>query len=140
MILNGDVDQKKEAPKILLLEDYPDLLGFYSSRLREAGFDLRVESDEDHGLAVALREKPDLIILDISLPKAEDFWFIKETKKHPEIADVPVVILTDLAAPEDIAAGKKAGASAYLIRDNFTFAQVIAKIKEVIEKHRSIGA
>ncbi len=127
----------KIKPKILLLEDYPDLIEFYVSSLRDAGFAVSVESDEDHGLAQALKEKPDLVILDISLPKAEDFWFIKEIKKHSEIANVPVVVLTDLGGEENISAGLKAGAVAYFVRDDFTFIQVIDKIKEVIEKVRS---
>ncbi|MDD5527506.1 MAG: response regulator [Patescibacteria group bacterium] len=120
--------------KILLLEDYPDFIEFYVTKLKEAGFEVIVESDEDHGLEMALKEKPDLIVLDISLPKAEDFGFIKEMKKHPEIAATPAVILTDLSSENDIAAGQAAGAAEYIVRDNFTFAEVIDKIKEVIER------
>jgi DNA-binding response OmpR family regulator len=125
-----------DKPKILLLEDYPDLIEYYFARLTEAGFAVTVESDEDHGLKQALKEKPDLVILDISLPQADDFGFIGEMKKHPEIADVPAVILTDLSAREDVAAGLKAGAVEYFVRDDFTFAEVIAKIKEVVDKQK----
>ena len=123
-----------DKPKILLLEDYPDLIEYYFAKLIEAGFEVVVESDEDNGLKQALKRKPDLVILDISLPKADDFGFIKEMKKHPEIADLPVLVLTDLAAQEEVDAGLAAGASAYLVRDDFTFDEVIAKIKEVIAK------
>jgi DNA-binding response OmpR family regulator len=124
----------RQKPKILLLEDYPDFLEFYKNRLKEAGFVVTVESDEDHGLQSAIADKPDLIVLDISLPQAEDFGFIKEIKKRPELADVPVVVLTDLSSQESIDEGLAAGASEYFVRDDFTFAQVIDKIKEVIEK------
>jgi DNA-binding response OmpR family regulator len=120
--------------KILLLEDYPDVIEFYVSRLREAGFEALVEYDEDHGLDLALRERPAVIILDISLPKTEDFGFISEMKKHPEIAATPVIILTDLFAAEDVEKGKRAGAAAYLVRENFTFTEIIDKIKEVLNK------
>jgi two-component system, OmpR family, alkaline phosphatase synthesis response regulator PhoP len=122
--------------KILLLEDYPELIEFYASRLKEAGFEVLVEDDEDEGIKLALKEKPDLIILDISLPKAEDFGFIKEIKKHQEIVATPVVVLTDLFSEEDIKSGSSAGAVEYLVRSNFTFAEVIDKIKEVIEKQK----
>jgi DNA-binding response OmpR family regulator len=124
-------------PKILLLEDYPDLIEFYVGRLREAGFATIVEDDEDRGLELAGKEKPDLVILDISLPKTDDFGFIIALKKDPKIASIPVIVLTDLSGEDDVKKGLTAGASAYLVRGNFTFAEVIDKIKEVIEKARS---
>lgn len=125
-----------EKMKILLLEDYPDVIEFYSGRLREAGFDVLVEGDEEQGMEMALREKPDLIILDISLPQAEDFGFISEMKKHPEIAATPVVVLTDLSAEEDVKKGMRAGAALYLVRENFTFVEIVDKIKEILEKKK----
>lgn len=128
---------EKVKPKILLLEDYPDVIEFYFSRLRDAGFAVSVENDETHGMEAALKEKPNLIILDISLPEAEDFGFIKELKKHTEIADVPVLVLTDLSAQEDVKAGLDAGACGYIVRDDLTFAEVIDKIKEVIAKNNN---
>jgi two-component system, OmpR family, alkaline phosphatase synthesis response regulator PhoP len=124
---------EKPKIKILLMEDYPDLTEFYTGRLRSAGFEVVTEDDEDQGMKLALEEKPDLVILDISLPKAEDFWFIKEMKKHQEISAIPVIILTDLFEEGDIDRGMKAGASEYLIRQNFTFAEVVGKIKEVLK-------
>jgi DNA-binding response OmpR family regulator len=138
--MNQDIADNQGKPKILLLEDYPDLIEFYFARLKEAGFAVTVENDEDHGMETALKEKPDLIILDISLPEAEDFGFIKEMKKHPEIADTPVVILTDLSSEEDVKNGLAMGAKEYFVRDNLTFNEVIAKIKEVVDKHKSMKA
>jgi DNA-binding response OmpR family regulator len=131
--------ENNNKPKILLLEDYPDFLEFYRRRLIEAGFAVTVESDENHGLHSAMVDKPDLIILDISLPQAEDFGFIKEIKKHLELADVPVIVLTDLSSQESVDEGLAVGASEYLVRNDFTFAQVIDKIKEVIN-HKSMKA
>jgi two-component system alkaline phosphatase synthesis response regulator PhoP len=120
--------------KILLLEDYPDLISFYVGRLQDAGFEVLTENDEDQGLELALKFKPDLIILDISLPKADDFGFIQEMKKHPEIAATPVVILTDLFSEEDVKRGLASGASLYLIREKFTFIEIIDKLKEILKK------
>jgi DNA-binding response OmpR family regulator len=125
---------EKSKIKILLMEDYPDLTEFYTARLRAADFDVISEDDEDRGIELALKEKPNLAILDISLPKSEDFWFIQEVKKHKEISAMPVIVLTDLFEKSDIERGIKAGASEYLIRQNFTFAEVVDKIKEVLSK------
>jgi len=116
------------------MEDYPDLIEFYVGRLREAGFEVLVESDEDQGMETVKKEKPDLIIFDISLPNDEDFKFISHLKKDEEVARIPVVVLTDLSGEADVKRGIEAGASEYLIRENFTFVEVIDKIKEVIQK------
>lgn len=118
--------------KILLLEDYPDFIKFYMSKLQEAGYEVILEDDEDRGIEIAEKENPDLVILDISLPKNEDFGFVKELKKRPAIAAIPVLIINDLASETDIKNGMDSGAKAYFVRDNFTFNQVIDKIKEVI--------
>lgn len=127
---------EKKKIKILLLEDSSDLTEFYVGHLQAAGFEVLIEDDEAQGLELALKEKPDLAILDISLPKADDFWFIIEVKKHREISNMPVVVLTDLYEEVDIKRGLQAGASAYLVRQNFTFAEVVDKINEVIEKNK----
>jgi DNA-binding response OmpR family regulator len=121
---------------ILLLEDYSDLIPFYYKRLLEAGFDVLVESDESQGMETALKKKPDLIILDISLPEVDDFYFIKKAKKNKEIAGTPIVVLTDLSTQEDINSGLAAGASDYFVRDKFTFTEVIDKIKEILDKEK----
>jgi Response regulators consisting of a CheY-like receiver domain and a winged-helix DNA-binding domain len=123
-------EQKK---KILLLEDYPDLIPFYRKRLTEAGFDVEVENDEVAGMKAALKNKPSLIIFDISLPENEDFGFIREIKKNAITKAIPVAVLTDLSAPEDVKAGLAAGASEYFVRDDFTFTEVIDRIKEIIK-------
>ena len=123
---------EKEKKKILLLEDYPDLIEYYTGRLRLAGFEVISEADEERGVELALKERPDLAILDISLPKADDFWFLSEIKKHAEISNLPVIILTDLFEKNDVKRGIEAGASDYLIRQNYTFVEVVDRIKKVI--------
>jgi two-component system, OmpR family, alkaline phosphatase synthesis response regulator PhoP len=124
--------------KILLLEDYPDLIEFYGKGLEKAGFKVLIEDDEDQGLDLAVKEKPDLIILDISLPKDEDFSFVKELKNRQEVANIPVIVLTDLSAEEDVKKGLSAGAAEYLIRKDYIFAEVVDKIKEIINKSKNL--
>jgi len=120
--------------KLLLLEDDPHLISVYSYQLTGDGFNVLTADDEDEGLELALKEKPDIIILDISLPKNEDFGFIKEVKNNSEIANTPIVILTDLYSEEDIKNGLAYGACDYLVRDRISFSEVIEKIKKILEK------
>ena len=129
----GELGESKNN-KVLLLEYDPHLLGFYSTQLQDAGFEVFAEDDEDKGLNMALKEKPDIILLDISLPKNDDFGFIREMKNREEIAFIPVVILTDLSQEADIKKGEDCGAVEYLIRDNSTFSEVIKSLKCVLSK------
>lgn len=133
--LPANQDSAAPAVKVLLLEDDPYFLEAYRSRLSGAGFAVSVEDDEDEGLELAIQEKPDIIILDISLPKKEDFGFIKELKKEPVVGNTPVVILTDLYSDEDKKRGLSYGAAGYLVRDDLSFNEVINKIKEIVKKN-----
>jgi DNA-binding NarL/FixJ family response regulator len=74
---------------------------------------------------------PDVIVLDISLPKEDDFGFIGEMKNYPELSGIPVVILTDLGDDENRNKGMSLGAREYLVRDEMTFADIAERIRLV---------
>jgi len=77
--------------KILLIEDEKILVEMYNEKFSQAGFDMILSIDAEKGLKLAKKEKPDLIILDILLPEGDGVFFLKEQKKDPEIASIPVV-------------------------------------------------
>jgi DNA-binding response OmpR family regulator len=122
-----------ERPKVLLLEDDPYFFEFYGNRLRGGDFEVISEADEDEGIKRVLKEKPDAIILDINLPKEDDFSFIANLKKYPEVSSIPVVILTDLSDEESKRRGLALGASEYLIRDEISFHDIIESVNKVIK-------
>ena len=116
--------------KILLLEDDPYFFELYANRLRGGGFNVLTEADEDGGMEIAIKEKPDVIVLDISLPNDDDFSFIVNLKERPEISNIPVIILTDLNDNYNKKRGLSLGAADYLIRDEIDFSEIIESIKK----------
>lgn len=122
-----------KKPRVLLLEDDPYFFELYGNRLRGGNFEVFSEADEDEGLKKALAEKPDVIILDISLPKEDDFSFIANLKKYPEVSSIPVIILTDLEDEDSRKRGLALGARDYLVRNEVSFADIMEGIRKANE-------
>ncbi len=120
--------------KILLVEDEKMLSTMYSTKFIKEGFDLVPAYDGEEGLAKAKSEKPDLILLDIIMPKLDGFVVLKALKEDPELKNIPVLLLTNLGQDEDIKKGKELGANDYFIKANHTPAEVVDKAKSFFEK------
>lgn len=130
---NNSIASARKAPerlKVLLLEDDPYYFELYTNRLRGGDFEVAAEADEDEGLKRALKYQPDVIILDISLPKEDDFVFISRLKENPKLASIPAIILTDLGDEDSRKKGLALGAADYLVRDEMAFADLIDSIKK----------
>ena len=84
----------EQAKKILIVDDEPDVATYLEMMLRDSGFETMIAKDGREGLEMVRREKPDLVTLDISMPEASGTRFYKEIKTDPELAKIPVVIVT----------------------------------------------
>lgn len=124
----------KEKIKILLVEDDSFLLGMYTTKFELDGFKVIMAEDGEKAIRVALKELPDIILLDIVLPKLSGFEVLKQLKLEPTIAKIPVVILTNLSQRDEIEQGLKMGAKDYLIKAHFMPSEVVEKIKKVLNK------
>lgn len=83
-----------EVKKILIVDDEPDVVSYLEMLLQDNGYETVTASDGLEGLEVAKREKPDLVTLDVSMPKASGTRFYKEFKTDTELSTIPVVIIT----------------------------------------------
>ena len=101
--------------KILLIEDDPNALEMLRFRLKKAGYDVVEAQDGDEGLMKALR-RPDLIFLDVRIPKIDGWELCRLLKKEPRTRDIPIVMLTVCAQPVQAEYGKNCGADAYLTK------------------------
>ena len=120
------------SKKILLIEDDPDIQKMYSDKLNFEGFEVISAVDGQKGLLLAKTEKPDLILLDIMLPRGMNgFDVLEEVRLDDDIKDTPVIVLTNLDSEEQVA--QKVGADDYLIKTNTELADLIAKINEHIK-------
>lgn len=119
--------------KILLIEDEPGQALAISSALSNAGYEIAVAGDGKEGLAKAKTENPDLILLDIVLPKMDGVAVLKELKKNPETKEIPVIILTNLATGETMRETMEAGSSDYLVKTDYTLEELAGKIKQALK-------
>ena len=119
--------------KILLIEDETILLEMYKDKLEDAGFEAIGASEAKEGLKIAKKEKPDLIILDILLPKENGIYFLQQLKEDSEIASIPVIAFSNYDDPLDKKRALRLGAREYLLKTNYTPQGIIEKIKEYLE-------
>jgi len=80
--------------KVLIIDDEPDVASYLEMVLRDGGYETVIASDGNEGMEVARREKPDLVTLDISMPKASGTRFYREIRTDSELSTIPVVIVT----------------------------------------------
>ena len=122
-----------ETAKILVIEDDKFLNKLYSDQLRREGFEVSVAISGEEGLSKALNENPDLVILDIMLPKMDGFAVLIELKKDNATKKIPVLMMTNLGQQADIDKGKQLGADDYIVKSSLTPSQVSEKIKAFLK-------
>ncbi len=116
--------------KILLVEDDNLISSMYKTKFQADGFEVIIAIDGAVALELAKEEKPDIIMLDIILPQLDGFTVLEELKKNAATKSIPVIMLTNLGTTEDKLKGEQLGAADYLVKANFTPAQISQKIKE----------
>ncbi|MEK7564628.1 MAG: response regulator [Patescibacteria group bacterium] len=121
------------AHKILLVEDDPFLLDMYSTKFKEVGFDVSIAQDGEMAIVKSKEILPDLILLDVVLPKKDGFEVLKVLKSDSETAKIPVVMLTNLGLDSDVKRGLELGAQSYIIKAHFTPTEVVAKVKDILK-------
>lgn len=119
--------------KILLIDDDPLIIRLYQNKLKGDGYEVETAHNGEEGLKQAKFSKPDLIFLDVMMPKMAGIETIKELKKDKKLKSVPVVFLTNLSeAGGRVSDAKKLGAEDYLVKADTTLQQLSAKAKELI--------
>jgi CheY-like chemotaxis protein len=130
-------DQNKTNGKIILLEDELFVRELYERVLR-AEFELLSAEDGEKGLALIQQEassgvKPNLILLDIMMPKLNGLEVLKKIKQDPMTRDIPVIMLTNLGQDDVIKEASGLGAAGYLIKIRLTPATVLQHVKDFLQ-------
>lgn len=120
--------------KILFIEDESALQKTFGEILKQEGFEVISALDGETGLNLAKTQNPDLILLDLILPRMDGFEVLKELKKDEKTRDIPVIVLTNLEGIGDIDRAIQLGANTYLVKAQYTLEEVIGKIKKALEK------
>ncbi len=115
---------------ILLVEDDDRLAEVYETRLKAEGFKTKRVANGEEALAAALQVKPDLILLDVMMPKVSGFDVLDILRNTPETTNVKIIMLTALSQDSDRDRAKSLGVDDYLIKSQVVIADVVAKVKE----------
>ena len=118
---------------VLLVEDDTFLGNIYKTKFDMEGFKVSVAENGEEGLADAKKKKPDIILLDILLPKLDGFRVLEKLKADDELKNIPVILLTNLGQKDDVSKGLEAGAADYLIKAHFKPSEVVDKVKKVLK-------
>jgi DNA-binding response OmpR family regulator len=119
--------------KILFIEDEASLQKTLGDALKGDGYQVVSALDGEIGLRLARSEKPDLILLDIILPKINGLEVLKMLKEDQETESIPVIILTNLENMEEVNRAIELGAKAYLVKSQYTMEEVRDKIEKALK-------
>ena len=122
-----------EKKKILIIDDEQDLVDFVKIRLETNGYQVVSAYNGEEGIVTCVRENPDLVLLDILIPKIDGFKVCQALKKDPSTAGIPIIMLTAKDRTEDIKSAKEVGADGYIIKP-FDSATMLLSIKDQLAK------
>lgn len=130
-----DQTGKTHPKKILLVEDDDSLANVYLARLEVEGFQVKRVPNGEDALAVAVEFKPDLVLLDVMMPKVSGFDVLDILRNTPETANLKVVMLTALSQDNDKSRADQLGADDYLVKSQVVIADVVERIKHHLGVH-----
>ena len=116
--------------KIFVIEDEKILGEMYESTLESQGFEVKVIRDGESAVQEAKKEKPDLILLDLLLPRLRGEEVLKNLKSNSETRNIPVFILTNYDTPEDREMGNNLGAEKYILKTSITPKEIAEMVEE----------
>ena len=118
--------------KILLVEDDQSLREIYGIRLTAEGYEIASAGDGEAALALAVKERPDLIISDVMMPKISGFDMLDILRSTPETANIKVIMMTALSADDQKARGESLGADRFLVKSQVGIEDVVNAVHEVL--------
>jgi len=124
-----------ENAKVLVVEDEEILLTALTEELKSGDYEVEGAQDGEEGLVKAKSFKPQLILLDLVMPKMDGMEMLQKLKTDNELRDIPVVILTNLSDYERISEALSLGAMDYLVKANYKLEDLLDKVKTILERN-----
>lgn len=128
------------AAKVLLVEDDANLRDIYFARFQAEGYDLSVAANGEEALAMTVKVKPDLMILDVMMPRISGFDVLDIVRSTPDTAATKVIMMTALSEESDRSRGRALGVDEYLVKSQVTLEDVVATAKRVLGTATSAAA
>jgi len=127
--------KKADKPRILIIEDEPDLVQTLKDRLERNEYDIITAENGKAGLEMALREKPDVVLLDVNMPIMDGFAMLEALRKHPEGMNCAVIMITVHSQKQDITRAEACGINDYIVKP-FNMEDLIEKIETVLKRRK----
>jgi two-component system, OmpR family, phosphate regulon response regulator PhoB len=124
------------AAKVLLVEDDRFLRKAADATLRQAGFRVVLAVDGEEALRQARAEIPDIILLDVIMPKVQGFEVLRELKADPTTKGIPVIVLSNLGQESDTARALQSGAAEYVVKASLSLQDLVKKVRDTLSKAR----
>lgn len=118
--------------KIAIIEDDPTINQMYRMKFEATGYDVQLADNGESGIALIESFRPDIVLLDLQMPKKGGVEVLREIRKHDWAKKLPVLILTNLGkeeAPKELASF---GIEGYIVKAEYTPSQVVSRVKEVL--------
>lgn len=122
----------KSAKKVLLIEDERVLLELLADKFKESGFTVSCAQSAEAGIKLALQNHPDLILLDLILPKMDGLTMLKKLRKNDWGKGVPVIILSNLNDQKKVSEAMRIGVYDFLVKSNVKLSDVVEEVREVL--------
>ena len=130
---SSELDKKEYKGKVLLVDDDPLIIRMYEYRLRHDGYEIKLAFDGEDAFLKAKKEHPDIILLDLMMPKMNGVETLKFLKKDEDTKDIPVIILTNLGDdPAYMDLTKEMGSPEYLIKAETSLKQLSERVAKII--------
>jgi DNA-binding response OmpR family regulator len=126
------------TPRILIVDDDPDMVQLLCIALTAAGFSVRTAANGEEALLMALRSPPDLLVLDLLLPGMNGFSVCERLRLNPATAAVPIVMITVLTGEFPRLVGAEAGADAYLNKP-FGMDELVSCVRSLVHRHGGVA-
>lgn len=123
--------------RICIVEDDEDLRGIYALKFRNQGFEVIEAEDGEVGLKVIGEQNPDLILLDVMLPKVNGFEVLRRIKQDDKLKAIPVFILSNLGQDQEVKQGLDLKADKYFIKVHYTPEEIVEKVREFMKDKKS---
>lgn len=115
--------------KVMIVEDDEHISKVYEIKLAKEGIETSLAVNGDEAVVKITKEKPDLILLDLMIPKKDGFGVLEDIKKVPELANIPVLVISNLGQQSDQDRALALGANEYLVKVDNPIQEVINKVK-----------
>jgi len=119
--------------KILLIEDDSLIIKIYSTRLKADGFEVISADNGEDGIAIAQKEMPDFILLDVMMPKMDGFKVLETLRAKDELKSIPIVVYSNLAQESEIQKAIDLGATEFIVKANISPTELVNKIKSYVK-------